>query len=125
MQILSEVSQEINNIVEVISGIAYQTNRLALDSAIQSATSGEYGRGFGVLASSIRKLAEETKSQTTVITRIVRSVREDIAEVTASMQHTEREAVAGTSAIKDVEGALWLSLMWLNVRQRRLSILTS
>jgi methyl-accepting chemotaxis protein len=106
VQILSEVSQEINNIVEVISSIAYQTNRLALDSAIQSATSGEYGRGFGVLASNIRKLAEETKNQTTVITRIVRSVREDIAAVTASMQNTEREAVAGTSAIKDVEGAL-------------------
>ena len=106
VQVLGEVSQEINNIVEVISGIAYQTNRLALDSAIQSATSGNYGRGFGVLASSIRKLAEETKNQTTVITRIVRSVREDIAAVAASMQNAEREAVAGTGAIKDVEGAL-------------------
>lgn len=41
-----------------------------------------------------------------MITRIVRSVREDIAAVAASMQNAEREAVAGTGAIKDVEGAL-------------------
>ncbi len=105
-QILGEISQEINSIVAVISSIAYQTNRLALDSAIQSATSGEYGKGFGVLASSIRKLAEETKNQTTVITRVVRNIREDIAEVATSMQNTEREAISGTGAIKDVEGAL-------------------
>jgi methyl-accepting chemotaxis protein len=106
VQRLGEVSQEINNIVEVISNIAYQTNRLALDSAIQSATSGEYGKGFGVLAGSIRKLAEQTKNQTTVITHIVRDVLEDIAEVATSMHHTEREAFVGTNAIRDVGEAL-------------------
>ncbi len=105
-QSLGEVSQEINNIVEVISSIAYQTNRLALDSAIQSATSGDYGKGFGVLASSIRSLAEQTKNQTSVITRIVRNVREDIEAVATSMQNTEQEAIFGTSAIKDVEEVL-------------------
>ncbi len=106
VQTLGEVSQEIDNIIEVISSIAYQTNRLALDAAIQSAASGDYGKGFGVLASSIRNLAEQAKNQTSVITRIVRNVREDIAAVAASMQNTEHEAVAGTSAIKDVEEVL-------------------
>ncbi|MBO0781919.1 MAG: methyl-accepting chemotaxis protein, partial [Ktedonobacteraceae bacterium] len=90
VQLLGEVSQEINNIVEVIAGIAYQTNRLALDSAIQAAATRAYGTEFGSVASNIRRLAEQAKNQASTIARIVRVVREDISSVGTAMQDIER-----------------------------------
>src|SRR3989440_9589803 len=61
VQTLGDRSREINNIVEVIAGIAHQTNRLALDAAIQAAMAGENGKGFGAVAADIRRLAERAK----------------------------------------------------------------
>src|SRR6266699_1748000 len=78
VQTLGESSREINNIVEVISSIAHQTNRLALDAAIQAAMAGENGKGFGAVAADIRRLAERAKDEASSVARIVRSVREDI-----------------------------------------------
>ncbi len=95
-QILAERSHEIDEIIEVISNIAHQTNRLALDAAIQAAMAGENGKGFGAVAADIRRLSERSKDQTSMITRIVRSVREEINAVARSMQDTEREAASET-----------------------------
>ncbi|MFL5626225.1 MAG: methyl-accepting chemotaxis protein [Ktedonobacteraceae bacterium] len=106
VQTLGENSREINNIVEVISGIAHQTNRLALDAAIQAAMAGENGKGFGAVAADIRRLAERAKEQAGSIARIVRSIREDIGAAAVSMQDTERETFAGTQLTQEAGTAL-------------------
>src|SRR5205823_6812776 len=106
VQMLGERSREINNIVEVISNIAHQTNRLALDAAIQAAMAGENGKGFGAVAADIRRLAERAKDQTSMIARIVRSVREDIGAAAVSMQDTERETSAGAKLTQEAGVAL-------------------
>lgn len=106
VQTLGERSREINNIVEAISGIAHQTNRLALDAAIQAAMAGENGKGFGAVAADIRRLAERAKDQTSSIARIVRSVREDIGAAAVSMQDTERETSAGSKLTQEAGAAL-------------------
>ncbi len=106
VQALGERSEEINNIVEVISTLAYQTNRLALGSAIQAALAGENGQGVAVVAANIRKLAEQTKNHAKQITRIVRSVHEDIATATTSMHNTEQETLQEAKFIEDVGEAL-------------------
>lgn len=106
VQTLGENSREINNIVEVISSIAHQTNRLALDAAIQAAMAGENGKGFGAVAADIRRLAERSKDQASSIARIVRSVREDIGAAAVSMQDTERETFAGTQLTQEAGAAL-------------------
>jgi methyl-accepting chemotaxis protein len=106
VQTLGERSREINEIVEVISSIAHQTNRLALDAAIQAAMAGENGKGFGAVAADIRRLAERAKDQASIITRIVRSVREDIGSVAVSMQDTERETAAGSRLTQEAGVAL-------------------
>src|SRR5437764_118717 len=106
VQTLGERSREINNIVEVISGIAHQTNRLALDAAIQAAMAGENGKGFGAVAADIRRLAERSKDQASSIGRIVRAVREDIGAVAVSMQDTERETSAGSKLTEEAGVAL-------------------
>lgn len=106
VQALGESSREINNIIEVISSIAHQTNRLALDAAIQAAMAGENGKGFGAVAADIRRLAERAKDQASMITRIVRSVREDIAAAAVSMRDTERETSAGAKLAEEAGAAL-------------------
>ncbi len=106
VQTLGDRSREINEIVEAISGIAHQTNRLALDAAIQAAMAGENGKGFGAVAADIRRLAERAKDQAGMITHIVRSVREDIGAAAISMQDTERETAAGTRLTQEAGIAL-------------------
>ncbi len=106
VQTLGERSREINEIVDVISSIAHQTNRLALDAAIQAAMAGENGKGFGAVAADIRRLAERAKDQTNKITSIVRGVRSDIGALAVSMQDTERETATGTTLTQEAGVAL-------------------
>jgi len=106
VQTLGDRSREINNIVEVIANIAHQTNRLALDAAIQAAMAGENGKGFGAVAADIRRLAERAKDQANSIGRIVRGVREDIGAVAVSMRDTERETSAGAQLAQEAGTSL-------------------
>src|SRR5438309_6864219 len=113
---LGERSRAIDEIVTAIGGIAHQTNRLALDAAIQAAMAGENGKGFGAVAADIRRLAERSKDQASSIGRIVRAVREDIGAVAVSMQDTERETSAG-SALAQEAGTSLASIFGVVERQ--------
>jgi methyl-accepting chemotaxis protein len=106
VQTLGDRSREINNIVDAISTIAHQTNRLALDAAIQAAMAGDNGKGFGAVAADIRRLAERAKEQATSVGRIVRSVRDDIGAVALSMRDTERETSAGAQLAEEAGTSL-------------------
>jgi methyl-accepting chemotaxis protein len=106
VQVLGERSREIDEIVAAISNIAYQTNRLALDAAIQSAMAGENGKGFGAVAADIRRLAERTKELSGTVGQSVRSVREDIGAVAAAIHVSERETAAGTKLIQESSTSL-------------------
>ena len=106
VQALGDSSREIDNIVSVISTIAQQTNRLALDAAVQAATAGENGKGFGAVAVDIRRLAERAKDQTNIIARIVRGVSEEIDAAAVSMKDTERETAYGAQLAEQTGQAL-------------------
>ena len=101
--ILQNRSREIDEIVDVISGIANSTNRLALDATVQGAMAGVHGRGFQAVADDIRRLAERSKEQTTLITRHVQSVREDMETATRSMRETAREVSEGATLVQETE----------------------
>src|SRR6266700_4108635 len=106
VKLLGENSREINDIVEVITNVAYQTNRLALDAAVQAAMAGDNGKGFSAVASDIRRLAEQTKNQAGRITSIVRSVNENIDNAGNAIHDTERETAEGTRHAQQAGAAL-------------------
>ena len=101
VQLLGDRSREIDEIVAAISNIAHQTNRLALDAAIQAAMAGENGKGFGAVAADIRRLAERAKEEASTVARIVRSIREDIGAVAVSIQDTEHETSVGAKLTQE------------------------
>ncbi|ASY65502.1 hypothetical protein SJ05684_b45200 (plasmid) [Sinorhizobium sojae CCBAU 05684] len=72
---LAENSLEIGEIVSVVAEIADQTNLLALNAAIEASRAGEHGRGFNVVASEIRALADQSKSATTRVRRILTDIQ--------------------------------------------------
>lgn len=79
VQQLDESSVEIGNVVKLITAIAEQTNLLALNATIEAARAGEAGKGFAVVASEVKDLAQETARATEDIGRRVESIQNDAA----------------------------------------------
>ena len=103
---LGESSQEIGDIVELINGIAEQTNILALNAAIQSASAGGAGRGFAMVADEVQRLAERATNATRRIELLVQTIQADTQEAIASMENTTSEVVSGAKKSEDAGEAL-------------------
>src|SRR4051812_8732809 len=76
---LGDSSQEIATVIKLINGIAEQTNLLALNATIEAARAGEAGKGFAVVASEVKELAQETARATEDISRRVEAIQADTA----------------------------------------------
>lgn len=90
---LSKKSEQIGEIITVITSISDQTNLLALNAAIEAARAGEHGKGFAVVADEVRKLAEESTKAASEITGLIQNIQKEIAETTDLMGENS-EAIA-------------------------------
>ena len=103
---LGESSQEIGDIVGLITEIADQTNILALNAAIQASTAGEAGRGFAVVADEVQRLAERAGNATKQIEALVKTIQADTNEAVSSMEASTTNVVNGAKMAEDAGEAL-------------------
>lgn len=96
---LGERSQEIGQISEVITGIAGQTNLLALNAAIEAARAGEHGRGFAVVADEVRKLAEQCSLSAQQISELIATIQRETGAAVESMEKGTQEVADGIQGV--------------------------
>lgn len=102
-------SEEIGRITGMITEVSRQTNLLALNASIEASRAGEHGRGFGVVAAEIRKLAEQSNQSASDIAALIQSVQQEVQAIVDNMEMGSAE-VTHIAEVMNESGELFLSI---------------
>jgi methyl-accepting chemotaxis protein len=97
---LAESSQEIAQIVEIISGISEKTNLLAFNASVEAARAGEHGEGFRIVAEEVRRLADRITDATKDIQQLVTTIQQDTTSVLEGVETSTAEVVNGSELVR-------------------------
>jgi methyl-accepting chemotaxis protein WspA len=106
LAVLNEKAGNINQVVTTITKVADQTNLLSLNAAIEAEKAGEYGRGFAVVSSEIRRLADQTAVATYDIEQMVKEIQSAVSAGVMGMDKFSEEVRRGMQDIHEVGGKL-------------------
>jgi twitching motility protein PilJ len=106
MKRLAESSQEISQIISLISNISEKTNLLAFNASLEASRAGENGQGFRIVADEVRRLAERVTESLRDAEQLIGGIQSETAEVLQTMESSTNQVVTGTKLVRQTQGTL-------------------